>query len=387
MPLVEEKQRYIAGDEKYWLAFSRVSGIGVVRMQRLFDYFGSLQAAWQARPADLMAAHLEPKYTERLMIFRPNFDPDSEMARLEQLGIRLLVVGGPGYPERLAQSDMPPPILYMKGQLEDEADRLALAVVGTRRATSYGRQATRQICTELVGQGVTIVSGLAKGIDTAAHLATLEANGRTIAVLGSGLDVIYPYENKALAERVCEHGALLSEYPPGAQPEASNFPARNRIISGLAMGVFVVESDEKGGAMNSSWHANRQGRDVFALPGSILNQFSRGTNALIRRGEARLVTCATDILEELLPGNLLDTREARAELVHIGDTETERAILRMLRQAGEPVHIDEICQECSLPTPEVNSTLVMLELKGLIQNMGGMRYGLSRLSSPLDFRF
>ncbi len=376
MPLIEDTKRYIPGDEKYWLAFSRVRQIGVVRIRRLFDYFGSLQNAWEARAGDLMSAGLEPKLTERLLNFRPTFDPDEELARLEGLGIAVVTLDGPGYPDRLTQIEQPPPVLYLKGSVE-EADRLALAVIGTRRATTYGKQATNRICLELAQQGVTIVSGLARGIDTFAHQAALEAGGRTLAVLGCGLDIIYPAENKSLAARVAENGAVISEYPPGTQPEAINFPVRNRIVSGLSMGVFVVESAEAGGALNTVEHANQQGRDVFALPGSIFNQFSAGTNKLIRQG-AKLVSSASEIMEELQPGRLFDIQEARAELAHTGDNAAEGAILRVLRQAGQPLHIDEVCNECGLPMPEVTSVVVMMELKGMIQNMGGMRYGLTR---------
>lgn len=378
MPLVKDEKRYIPGEEKYWLAFSRVSGIGTARMRRLFDYFGGMALAWKAGAGDLLAAGLEPKLTERLLTFRASFDLEAALEKLDRLGISLLTLDGPGYPERLAQLDLPPAVLYIKGNLE-EADQLALAIVGTRRATAYGKQATKEICAELAERGVTIISGLARGIDTVAHQAALEAGGRTLAVLGSGLDVIYPYENKALAAKICEPGAgaLISTFAPGSQPDAVNFPARNLIVSGLAMGVFVVESDNDGGAMITATAAVEQGRDVYALPGSVYNRFSNGTHKLIRQG-AKLVTSAAEILEELQPGRLIDAREARAELAHMGDNEIERVILRILRQAGGPLHIDDICHECGLPMTELNSVLVMMELKGMVQNMGGMRYGVTR---------
>ncbi len=384
MPLVEDDNRYIAGDEQYWLAFSRVAGIGVVRLRRLFDYFGSLGRAWIAPVGDLLAAGLEPRLTERVLQFRQSFEPQAEIERLSRLGIELVILDGPGYPERLAQIETPPPVLYVKGQLS-EADTLALAVVGTRRATSYGRQATIQICAGLAEQGVTIVSGLAKGIDTVAHQAALDAGGRTLAVLGCGVDVIYPPENRALAARISDpqhfNGALLSEYAPGSQPEATNFPQRNRIVSGLSLGVLIVESGIKGGALITVDFAHEQGREVFGVPGSIYNVVSAGVNELIRRGQARLVTSAAEIMEELRPGPLLaaEERYAQAQFALSGDTDLERAVLRALREAGQPLHIDEVCRECAQPMAEVSSTLTMLELRSLVQSMGGMRYGLTRL--------
>ncbi len=384
MPLIDEVSPYIAGDEKYWLAFSRVGGIGVVRLRRLFDYFGSLKLAWEARSGDFMQAGLEPKLIERVLNFRPVFDPDREMERLASQQIELITLGSPGYPERLGQIDNPPPVLYLKGSLLPQ-DNLALAVVGTRQATNYGRTATSNICTELAEQGVTIVSGLAKGIDTIAHQAALQAGGRTLAVLGSGVDVIYPSENRALAARITDpttqNGAIISEYAPGTQPEAANFPPRNRIVSGLALGVFVVESNIKGGALITVDFAVEQGRDVFGLPGSIFNPTSAGVNRLIRQGSARLVTSAEEIMEELRPGGMFDAqdRQTHLELAQTGDTEVERQLLKILRQAGEPLHIDEVCHEARLPANDVSGLLIMLELKGLVVGMGGMRYGLTRL--------
>lgn len=384
MPLVDEDKPYIAGDEKYWLAFSRVGGIGVVRLRRLFDYFGSLEAAWSARPGDFMQAGLEPKLIERVLNFRPAFDPDREMERLAGQGIEIVTLGSPGYPERLGQIDQPPPLLYLRGSFMPQ-DHLALAVVGTRQATGYGRSATASICADLAGQGVTIISGLAKGIDTVAHEAALKAGGRTLAVLGSGVDVIYPPENRHLAARIADpnepNGAIISEYAPGAQPEAVNFPPRNRIVSGLSLGVFVVESNIKGGALITVDFAIEQGREVFGLPGSIYNPTSAGVNRLIRQGSARLVTSAEEILEELRPGGLFDAedRQTRQEILGTGDTEIEQQLLKILRQAGEPVHVDEICQESGLPAAEVSSQLVMLELKGFVMSLSGMRYALTRL--------
>lgn len=374
MPLVENDNNYIPGEEKYWLGFSRVSGIGAVRLRRLLEYFEGLEAAWKAGAGDLMAAGLEPKLVERTLALRKSLNLDNEMARLEKLGIKLLIQGGPEYPARLAQTEGAPPLLYCRGNLT-ERDDLALAVVGTRRFTSYGKEVTYRICAELAAQGITIVSGLAKGIDTFAHQAALEAGGRTVAVLGNGLDVVYPAENKALMAKIPDHGALLSEFAPGTQPEASNFPARNRIVSGMSLGVLIVEAGTKSGALITVNMANEQGRDVFAVPGNIFSKMSEGPNRLIRQG-ARAVTSAADILEELQL-NQLPTEVEVQELK--GDNEVERALLRLLNGgSGEPLHIDELGRESGLAIAVVSSTLTMMELKGTVKHLGGMKYSAAR---------
>lgn len=374
MPVVEEENNYIAGEERYWLGFSRVAGIGAVRLRRLTSYFDGLAQAWRAGAADLLAAGLEPKLVERTLALRAGLNLDREMERLEKLGISVLIQGGPDYPARLAQVENAPPLLYCKGQLT-ERDELALAVVGTRQATAYGRQATSQLCTELAAQCITIVSGLAKGIDTIAHRAALEAGGRTVAVLGCGLDIIYPPENQSLATQIIENGAMLSEYAPGTQPEAANFPPRNRIVSGMSLGVLVIEAGAKSGALITSDFANEQGRDVYALPGSIFSRMSDGPNRLIRQG-ARPVTSAADILEDLQLNQFTDPTEVQ-ELQ--GDDDVERALLRLLNSgSGEALHIDELGRGTGLPIAAVSSTLTLMELKGTVKHLGGMKYAAAR---------
>ncbi len=368
MPLVQDEDKYVPGEEKYWVAFSRVSGIGLMRLQRLETFFGSLEAAWNASAGALMTAGLEPKLVERTLTLRRTFQPEREEARIAGLNIQALYLHHPDYPERLRQVDNPPPVLYIKGKIIP-ADDYALAVVGTRKATSYGKEATHKIVSELARQGMTIVSGLAFGIDTFAHHTALAANGRTIAVLGCGVDIPYPLSNVKLAAQICEgNGALISEYPPGTQPEPGNFPPRNRIISGLSRGVLVVESGLKGGALITVDFANDQGRDIFAVPGSILNRTSDGTNALLRQG-AKAVMSAGDILEDLNLMRLSDQVEVREV---VGTNDIERALLRIL--ADQPLHVDEICQASGLASGDVSSALVMMELKGMIKNLGAMRY-------------
>lgn len=373
MPLIEDNENpYQPEEEKYWVAFSRINGIGLVRLLRLQNYFGTLAEAWQANAGEFMAASLEPKLIERTVAFRRSFDPDREMERVEELGIQAVYLYNPIYPQRLRQIDQPPPVLYIRGEIT-VADDFALGVVGTRRATSYGREATVTIVEELVRQGLTIVSGLALGIDTFAHQTAVNADGRTIAVLGCGVDVIYPATNSRLVAQILDnHGALISEYAPGTQPEAANFPPRNRIISGLSRGILIVESGAKGGALITVDFANEQGRDVFAVPGSIFSRMSDGTNALLRQG-AKAVTCANDILEDL---SLLRVAEQVEIRQIVGDNDVERALLRLL--AHEPLHIDEICLQSGLNAPDVSSTLMIMEVKGMVKNLGAMRYSVAK---------
>ncbi len=261
----------------------------------------------------------------------------------------------------------PPPVLYLRGGLATE-DGLAIAVVGTRLVSSYGRQVTEAIVPELARSGVTVVSGLARGVDSLAHRLALDSGGRTIAVLGCGVDVNYPAENARLASAIAERGAVISEYALGMPPDAANFPPRNRIISGLSLATLVVEAGETSGALITADFANEQGRDVMAVPGSLFSPRSRGTNALIQQG-AKLVTCATDILEELNVAAVPQQLEIKQL---IPQDPVEAAICALL--SAEPVHIDTIGRGTGLPIATVSSTLAVMELKGLVRQVGGMNY-------------
>jgi DNA processing protein len=249
-----------------------------------------------------------------------------------------------------------------------------VALVGTRKATVYGREAARVLATDLAQNRVTVVSGLARGIDSVAHKAALDGGGRTIAVLGSGVDYIYPSEHYKLAEAVVENGALVSDYPLGTRPEASNFPARNRIISGLSLGVVVVEADLKSGAMITADFALDQGREVFAVPGSILSPASAGCNRLLRDG-ANVVTEVGDIMETLHLDQLSEKQMAREILP---TNATEAAIIAHL--SAEPRHLDELSRETALPVEVISSTLVMMELKGMTRQVAPLQYVLARES-------
>jgi DNA processing protein len=258
-------------------------------------------------------------------------------------------------------------VLYVRGQLTHE-DEWAVAVVGTRRASAYGKTVTLRLTTDLSANHVTIVSGLARGIDGEAHRAALKAGGRTIAVLGCGLDVIYPPEHRHLAREILENGAIVSEYPLGTRPEASNFPPRNRIISGLSIGVLVIEAGLKSGALITADYAADQGREVFAVPGNLYVRSSVGTNRLIQDG-AKLVVGAEDVLEEL---NLMMVAQQNEVRAVVPETETEALLLQYL--SLDPTHVDEISLQAGLPIADVTSNLALMELKGLVRQAGGMNY-------------
>jgi DNA processing protein len=293
------------------------------------------------------------------------------MEKLERYKVKAFAYEDPLYPARLKEIYDYPPVLYVRGSLPAE-DEPCLAVVGTRRPTIYGRQVTEEIVSNLARSRITIVSGLARGIDSVAHRAALDDGGKTVAVCGSGLDIVYPRENAKLAQAIMERGALVSEYPLGVKPKAENFPLRNRIMSGLSLGVLVVEAGERSGALITAHQAVEQNREVFAIPGSILSPASQGTNRLIQEG-AKLVRNYTDILQEL---NLTIVVQ-QAEIDGFSPAnEIESAILGRL--SSEPNHIDEICRCSGLSMPEVSSTLAMLELKGIARQVGNMNYVLAR---------
>lgn len=350
-----------------WVAFSRIQGLGAARVRRLQAHFGSMAAAWKASGSELIAAGLELELADRVLTARSKWDPAAELDACRRLGLRVITWADPDYPERLRVIDYPPAVLFVRGNLLS-AQAWAVAMVGTRRPTYYGRQVARALSRDLAACGVTVVSGLAVGIDTEAHLGALEAGGWTVAVLGSGLDQVYPWENRQLAERIAESGALISEFPPGTQPAAQNFPIRNRIISGLSLGVVVVEADETSGALITAGYAADQGRDVFAVPGPITSPQSRGTNRLIQDG-AGLVTGADDILEALKLARIdhqVGLRQAAPE------TELELLIVKLLDHT--PTHIDDLVRQAGRPAGEVGATLALLELKGLVRHVGGQYY-------------
>lgn len=359
-------------DLKYWVGFNLVKGIGPAKVQALLDYFGSLANAWSATEQQLIQIGLDKRAINSLRTTRSEIDLDGCLRQIKQAGIHLLTWESDDYPPYLQEIPSPPPLLYVKGALA-EIDQWAVAIVGTRRLTAYGRQITQELVAGLVRNNITIVSGLARGIDAVAHKTAVELGGRTVAVLGSGLDCIYPAENRGLANSIAGgSGAVISEYGLGVRPEAKNFPPRNRIISGLSLGVVVVEAGERSGALITTNFAAEQNRDVFAVPGNINSPASAGPNRLIQDG-AKLVTKVEDILEEL---NVHMVVERTAVQMTLPETAEEAALYTHL--SAQPVHIDDLSRESGLPSSIVSSTLTIMELKGMVQQVGNMNYVLCR---------
>ena len=355
-------------DLKFWVAFSRISRVGAVRAGLLDEYFDSMADAWKAGVSDLKAAGLDSGTVTSIVSSRPSIDPDGEIEKLRKAGVQAYSWRDEDYPTRLKEIDDKPPVLYVRGELRPE-DEWAVAVVGTRRATPYGRQTAEHFATDLANHKITVVSGLARGIDAIAHRSALSAGGRTIAVLACGLDLVYPPEHAKLAQEISQQGALISDYPLGTQPRSEYFPRRNRILSAVSLGVLVVEGDVDSGALITARMAIDQNREVFAVPGSIYSPTHRGANLLIREGEARLVTRAEDILEEL---NLsMATHQPELREVAPAD-QTEATLLRVL--SSQPVHIDEVQRVSGLPIASVSSALAMLELKGMVRQIGPMSF-------------
>lgn len=359
-------------DEKlYWVGFNLVRGIGAVRLAALCRHFGSASAAWVASAGDLRAAGLGAKLIAELVRVRAQVDLQQHWDRIQVQNITVITSADAGYPARLAHIEQPPPVLYLRGTWTAADDR-SIAIVGTRQVTAYGRQIAEQVAGYLAGRGITVVSGLARGIDSLAHGAALMAGGRTAAVLGSGVDQIYPPENRQLAQKIINHGALISDYPPGSAPDGANFPARNRIISGLTRATVVVEAGEKSGALITARFAADQGRDVYAVPGNVLSPQSKGTNALIQRGAVPLLN--PDDLIEALEREVGIEQPIRAAAVP--DDAFERTLYVALSQ--EPLHVDELVNLVDAPIERVSAALVMMELKGAVRRVGGMQYSAVR---------
>jgi DNA processing protein len=358
-------------EKKYWIGFNLVRGIGAVRFQQIVNYFGDLSLAWEAPAEAFREAGLPERALTNLLKLRQETDLDRLFESIQEQQVTVLTLQDEAYPKLLREIDQSPPVLYVRGSLTP-ADDFAVAVVGTRRLTPYGQQITRDASLYLAGHGLTIVSGLARGVDALAHQHALKAGGRTIAVLGSGVDVIYPPEHRMLAEAIIENGAIVSDYPLGTQPEGVNFPPRNRIISGLSLGTIVVEAGERSGALITADFAVEQGRDVFAVPGNILSPMSKGTNRLIQKGAFAMVS-PQDVLDVLDLAQVDDYKAARQALP--ADT-TEAKILQAMD--FEPIHVDELSNALGLPVETVSAALTMMELKGMVQHVGGMRYAAVR---------
>lgn len=347
---------------------------GPARLMKIYRHFGNWQKAYLASPGDIISAGIEPEIVQSFISHRGQCDLEKQLASLQQNKISLLAFTDPNFPKLLLEIEKFPPLLYYKGQM-DSPEELCIAVVGTRMITGYGRVATPQLTGPLVDAGAIIVSGMAFGVDGAAHTAAIDKNKRTIAVLGGGLDEksLYPKAHSLLAERILNAGgALLSEYPPGTPNFKQNFVARNRIISGMSVATVVVECDLKSGSLITAKYALEQNRTVYAVPGPIYSQQSQGPNNLIKMG-AKPLTSAKDILEDLNLEYLQKDQEAQTLF---GDSPAENAILRVVN--FDPVHINEIVKKSALLVGDVASALTFLEIKGKIRNLGGQQYILSR---------
>lgn len=351
-------------DAVYLAALQTIHGIGSSRIRTLVSYFGSAEQVWQADKRDLFLSGLDEDLCNNLAASREKIDVHKLSAKWDKAGVKLVTLYDSNYPEQLARIYNPPAVLFYKGILPDTIK--AIAIVGARKASSYGRNACSLLSGTLAAAGVCIVSGAARGIDTAAHTGAVD-RGKTIAVLGNGVDIAYPPENAGLIARIAEQGAVISEYPPGVKPHPAFFPARNRIISGLVRGVIVVEAAERSGSLITADFALEEGRDVFAVPGSIFAENSKGVHNLVKQG-AKLVDCAEDILVEYGWQVLKDNSE-----VNVKVSEEEMLIIRSL-DFEIPRGIDELVMVTKLSLTTLTYLLLQLELRGLILNCGGQHY-------------
>ncbi|HEX9017902.1 MAG TPA: DNA-processing protein DprA [Anaerolineaceae bacterium] len=362
----------------YWVGFNLVKGIGAVRVRTLLDTFETLEEAWNAPLDQLRAAGIPARALESLLKIRQEGGLQKAWEAVQKSKVTVLTWEDEAYPRRLREIDQPPPVLYVRGAFEAE-DEWPIAVVGTRNITTYGRQVTEELAAFLAFHQISVVSGLARGVDRIAHEAALKAGGRTIAVLGSGVDRIYPPEHTRLAEQMMSFGAVVSDYALGTEPESINFPPRNRIISGLSRAVVVVEAGETSGALITARFAAEQGREVFAVPGNIYAPQSKGSNRLIRDGAHPLLKFE-DILDVL---NLEKVQEYHSARLLLPSDPVEARLLQVL--ADEPQHVDEICQRSGLPIEQVSATLTVMELKGMVRQGGGMNFSIVRENSG-DYR-
>jgi DNA processing protein len=356
---------------KYYLALASVPEVGPLRFRSLLTHFRDPSEIFQASQRELAELpQIGPKTAEEIKRFDDWELAEKQLAWSDRIGAKLLTINDGLYPSNLKNIPDAPPLLYMRGEILPE-DRQAIAVVGSRTFTDYGRRATERIVGHLAELGLTIVSGLARGIDSCAHRAALRAGGRTIAVFGCGLDRIYPGENVKLADEILASGAWLSEFPLGTRPDPVNFPRRNRLISGLSLGVVVVEAGEKSGALLTAGCALEQNREVFAVPGDITKATSVGTNSLIQQG-AKLVTSLEDILEELKGLGITKDRGRREKEREVSLPREERRVYDLLSEA--PLHIDKLTESLESRTSEVLTALLALELKGLVRQLPGKRF-------------
>lgn len=366
-------------DLKALVLLNMVKGMSSLRAKKLLEVFGSPQEVLNAgRQALIEKAGVTPYFAQAVASAAERMDPDKEIRRAEAIGARILSVFDDDYPALLKCIPDPPCVLYVKGDLLD-CDENAVALVGSRGASFYGLSCARKFSSQLSEYGLTIVSGMARGVDTAAHRAALDCSGRTIAVLGSGLNMIYPPENETLFKQISLSGAVVSQFPLDTPPMPQNFPVRNRIISGLSKGVLVIEASAKSGALITARCASEQGREVFAIPGAVSSPNAGGVNGLIKDG-AKLVTDPSEILEELKPLlKIFAVPEGFEERLEAGQMEASQSVEdEMLKYLDkEPRHVDYIARQSGLSVPEILAILTQLELKGMIRQIHGKSFCIS----------
>jgi DNA processing protein len=357
----------------FWLRLAAVPGIGPVRFFTLQEHFGDLERVFSASAEEFAKLNgFDHKLAASIHAQLSYLNLDKELELMEKFGVRAITWEQSEYPAMLRNIPYPPPVLYVKGTLV--SDELCVSIVGTRQTTSYGRRVAQTLGEGLARAGITVVSGLARGIDGIAQSSALEAGGRSIGVLGCGLTRIYPLEHRRLAERVVQNGAILSEFPMTTPPYAGNFPRRNRIIAGLSKAAVIVEASEKSGALLTADHAVNQGKDVYAVPGPINYPSFRGCHELIKEG-ARLLEGVEDILEDL--GVTAGSAAVKEDWVPKDLSPEQGSIFSML-SADKPTQLDDMIRELGLPAATVNSALIDLELTGYIRQMPGNQFFRSR---------
>lgn len=367
----------------HWLGLKTVPGVGNRLFLNLILHFGEPERVFSASREELLQVEgVSDRLASVIQGYKIPKRVQQNLALARKNGVSIITFSDPNYPALLRQIHDPPPILYVYGKLHP--DSLNIAIVGSRNATSYGRTVTEHLSGNLARRGFTVVSGMARGIDTAAHKGALSAGGETIAVMGCGLDTIYPAENKSLYYRIAESGAVISEFPFLTPPDSHNFPIRNRIISGLTLGTVIVEATQKSGSLITARLAAEQGREVFAVPGSVTSFKSMGTHRLIKQG-AKLVEHVDDIVEELNIARMIPTNNAAdsanvattagKEVPTVSLTPEEKKIIDEL--SPYPVHIDKLVRHLSLSAAQVSSLLLQLELKGLVTQSPGKLFARS----------
>ena len=358
-------------EKKFLLAAHRALNLTAARFFKLKKFFGgNWEKIWHAEIADLRAAELDPRGAEKFLRNRKKISPDAEIEKIEKCGAQILVLGEKNFPQQLENIPQPPVILFCRGEILP-TDFPSISVVGSRKITNYGRRAAEKIVGEIADAGISIISGLAFGADTVAHEIALAHNSRTIAVLGNGIDKIYPQKNFHFAEKFLaeKRGAILSEYFPGTEIRPENFPTRNRIVAGLSLATIVLEAADRSGTLITAGLAAEQGREIFAVPGEIFSKNSVGTNKLILRGNAHPAISGAQILEHLKLKNISEKKAAKKK---IPTTEIEQKILRIF--GDEKIHIDEIIRAAAVSGAVVSSNISILEIKGLIKNLGNQFY-------------